>query len=298
MKKRAHDWTPGPSIKRRTAMEDYIGLDVSMKETAVSIRRDGKRIWRGKCPSDPATIANILGKRAPQAARVVFETGPLSVWFYHALRAEGLPAICIDARHAKAALDMAPNKTDANDADGLAHLAEVGFFREVRVKGFDSMLTRTLVAARTRLVRVAVDLSNTIRGLMKTFGLIVPSGKGRTFERNVRSLLDDQPKLSTIILPILEAWSTARIQAVRLETQIVAQARRNEACQLLMSIPGVGAITASSFVTAIERPDNFRKSRSVGAWLGLTTRRYQSGEVDYDGHISLRGDRYADTQQR
>lgn len=273
-------------------MEDYIGLDVSMKETAVSIRRDGKRVWRGKCLSDPATIANILGKRAPRAARVVFETGPLSVWFYHALRAEGLPAICIDARHAKAALDMAPNKTDANDADGLAHLAEVGFFREVRVKGFDSMLTRTLVAARTRLVRVAVDLSNTIRGLMKTFGLIVPSGKGRTFERNVRSLLDNQPKLSIIILPILEAWSTARIQAVRLETQIVAQARRNEACQLLMSIPGVGAITASSFVTAIESPDNFRKSRSVGAWLGLTTRRYQSGEVDYDGHISLRGDRH------
>lgn len=70
----------------------------------------------------------------------------MSVWFYHALCAEGLPAICIDARHAKAALDMAPNKTDANDADGLAHLAEVGFFRVVRVKGFDSMLTRTLPA--------------------------------------------------------------------------------------------------------------------------------------------------------
>lgn len=84
--------------------------------------------------------------------RVIFETGPLSVWFYHSLRTEGLPAICIDARRAKAALDMAANKTDANDADGLAQLAEVGLFREVRVKGFDSMLTRTLVAARSRLV--------------------------------------------------------------------------------------------------------------------------------------------------
>jgi transposase len=105
---------------------------------------------------------------------------------YHALRAEGVPAICIDARHAKAALDMAPNKTDANDADGLAHLAEVGFFREVRVKGFDSMLTRTLVAARTGLVRITTELSNQVRGIMKTFGLIVPAGKGlclkRTFE--------------------------------------------------------------------------------------------------------------------
>ena len=76
----------------------------------------------------PGLIANIIRKRAPAARRIVFETGPLSVWFYHALRDEGVPAICIDARHAKAALDMAPNKTDANDADGLAHLAEVGFY--------------------------------------------------------------------------------------------------------------------------------------------------------------------------
>jgi transposase len=109
-------------------MTEYIGLDVSMKETAVSIRRGGERIWRGKCASDPNIIAELVRKRAPAAKRVVFETGPLSVWFYHALRAEGLPAICIDARHAKAALDMAANKTDANDADGLARLAEAGFF--------------------------------------------------------------------------------------------------------------------------------------------------------------------------
>jgi transposase len=268
-------------------MEEYIGLDVSMKETAVSIRRGGQRVWRGKCPSDPKLIADLIRKRAPSVTRVVFETGPLSVWFYHALSAEGLPAICIDARHAKAALDMAPNKTDANDADGLAHLAEVGFYREVRVKGFDSMLTRTLVAARIRLVRICTELSNQIRGLMKTFGFVVPAGKGSTFEKNVRSLLVDQEGLAAIVLPMLEAWRSLRIRAA----ELVAGARQNQACRILMSIPGVGAITATSFATAIEDPDNFKKSRSVGAWLGLTTRRYQSGEVDYDGHISRRGDR-------
>src|SRR5215469_14483714 len=159
MEIRAHDWTPGPIIEWRTAMEEYIGLDVSMKETSVSIRRAGERIWRGKCASDPRIVAALIRKRAPAVKRVMFETGPLSVWFYHSLHLEGLPAICIDARHAKAALDMATNKTDANDADGLAQLAEVGFFREVRVKGFDSMLTRTLVAARTRLVRITTELS-------------------------------------------------------------------------------------------------------------------------------------------
>jgi hypothetical protein len=131
-------------------MGEYIGLDVSLKETAVSIRRDGKRVWRGKCASDPQLLAALIRQRAPAAKRVVFETDPLSVWFFHTLSAEGLPAICIAARHAKAALDMAANKTDANDADGLAHLAEVGFYKAVRVKSFDSMLARTLVAARTR----------------------------------------------------------------------------------------------------------------------------------------------------
>jgi transposase len=273
-------------------MEEYIGLDVSMKDTAVSIRRDGKRIWRGKCASDPAVIADLLRKHAPSAKRVIFETGPLSVWFYHALCAEGLPAICIDARHAKAALDMAANKTDANDADGLAHLAEVGFYREVRVKGFDSMLTRTLVSARTRLVRITTELSNQIRGLMKTFGLVVPAGKGSKFDEHVRALLDDRKDLAAIVLPVLEAWRSMRLRAAELGRQLIADARKSEACQLLMSIPGVGTVTATSFTTAIEDPNNFRKSRSVGAWLGLTTRRYQSGQVDYDGHISRRGDRH------
>ncbi|MBY3027099.1 IS110 family transposase [Rhizobium leguminosarum] len=271
-------------------MTEYIGLDVSMKETAISIRRAGKRIWRGKCASDPAAIAELIRMRASNAERVVFETGPLSVWFYHALRAEGLPAICVDARHAKAALDMAANKTDANDADGLAHLAEVGFFREVRVKAFDSMLSRTLVAARTKLMRTTLDVANQIRGLMKTFGLIVLCSMGGKFEVHVRSLLADNSGLSRIILPLLEAWRSLRLQAARLGKQLLAEARKNQQCQLLMSIPGVGAITATAYLTAVEDPANFKPSRSVGAWLGLTTRRYQSGEVDYDGHISRRGD--------
>lgn len=273
-------------------MDEYIGLDVSMKETAVSIRRDGKRVWRGKCLSDPAAVATLLRKHAPSPARVVFETGPLSVWFYHALCEEGVPVICIDARHAKAALDMAANKTDANDADGLAHLAEVGFYREVRVKGFDSMLTRTLVAARTKLVHIKTELSNQIRGLMKTFGLVVPTGKGSRFEAHVRELLADRADLAAIIMPLLNVWLSMRLQVAELGRRLVFDARRSGACQLLMSIPGVGAVTALSFATAIEDPANFRSSRSVGAWLGLTTRRYQSGQVDYDGHISRRGDRH------
>lgn len=271
-------------------MEQYIGLDVSMKETAISIRQDGKKIWRGKCASDPQLLASVIRKRAPEARRVVFETGPLSVWFYHALTAEGMPAICIDARHAKAALDMAANKTDANDADGLAHLAEVGFYREVRVKGFDSMLIRTLVTARRQLLKMRLQMSNQIRGLMKTFGLVVPKGSGSVFERNVHTLLQDEEKLARIVLPMLRARGDIRRQVAELSKQLVAMARDDQRCRLLTSVPGVGTVTATSFAAAVEDPANFRNSRAVGGWVGLTTRRYQSGEVDHDGHISRRGD--------
>ncbi len=273
-------------------MEQYIGLDVSMKDTFISVRQGGKRVWRGKCRSDSELIAATIRKHAPDAQRVVFETGPLSVWFYHALTAEAVPAICIDARHAKAALDMAPNKTGSNDADGLAHLAEVGFYREVRVKSFDSMLVRTLVAARHQMLKMTIQMSNQIRGLMKTFGLVVPKGAGSIFEGHIRSLLATNAGLERIVLPMLEAWNALRSRVAELDKQLTASGRASEQCQLLMSIPGIGVVTASSFIAAIEDPANFAKSRSVGAWIGLTTRRYQSGEVDYAARISRRGDNH------
>ncbi len=273
-------------------MGQYIGLDVSLKDTAISIRQDGKRIWRGKCASDPQLLAEMVRKHAPHAKRVVFETGPLSTWFYHALMTEGLPAICIEARHAQKILNETLNKTDANDADGLAQLAEAGFYKAVRVKSFDTMLTRTLAGARNQLLTISTQLSNQIRGVLKTFGIIVPKGTGRVFDGNVRELLDGRDALAQIILPLLEAWRDVRKRAVDLSRQLVAAARQSQATQLLMTIPGVGAVTAVSYVAAIEDPANFKTSRSVGAWLGLTTRRYQSGEVNYDGHISRRGDNY------
>ncbi|WP_306286112.1 IS110 family transposase [Sphingomonas sp. Ant20] len=192
-------------------------------------------------------------------------------------------------RGTRTALDMAANKTDANDADGLAHIAEVGFYREVRVKGFESMLMRTLVAARDQILKVIVQMSNQIRGLMKTFGLVVPKSAGGAFEGHVRRLLADNTQLERIVLPMLDAWRGLRMQAAKLDGQLRAASRLDQRCALLMSIPGIGPVTASSFVAAVEEPGNFKSSRAVGAWLGLTTRRYQSGEVDYGGHISRRG---------
>ena len=156
--------------------------------------------------------------------------------------------ICIDAP-CQGRARQAANKPDANDADDLAHLAEVGFFREVRMKGFDSVLSQTLIAARKKLFRATLDIASQIRGLMRTFGLIMPRGIGDKFERNVRSLLADHAELARIILPFLEGWRGLRNQATELGRQLLAEARGSQQCQLLISISGVGAITATAYLS-------------------------------------------------
>lgn len=232
----------------------------------------------------------MIRRRAPEAVRIGLETGPLTTWLWQALTGAGLPMVCLDARQAKAALNMKTNKTDANDAEGLAHLVRSGWSREVRVKSRSAMLARALVAARAQLLRIALDLSNQIRGVMKTFGLILPKGAGRVFERHVRERLANEAPLAAIVLPLLEAWRAVRSRATELTRQLVAAVRDSATCRRLMTVPGVGAVTAASFAAAVESPDNVKRSRDVGAWLGLTPRRFQSGEVDYEGHISRRGD--------
>lgn len=199
--------------------------------------------------------------------------------------------VCLDARHAKKALDMKVNKTDANDAEGLAHLVRAGWYREVRVKGRGAMLAKGLLGARRQLLSIALALENQIRGTLKTFGRIVPKAAGGLFEKNVRTLINDDAEIAAVVMPLLQARQLARRQCAALDRRLVASVQRNASCRMLMSMPGIGPVTAVAYVAALERPDNFTRSRAVGAWLGLTPRRYQSGEIDYDGHISRRGDR-------
>ena len=198
--------------------------------------------------------------------------------------------VCLDARHAKRALDMKVNKTDANDAKGLARLVRAGWYREVWVKGRNAMLAKALVGARRQLLSISLALENQIRGLLKTFGRIVPKGAGGLFEKHVRALITDDSEIAAVIMPLLQARQVARSNCAALDRRLVRSVQGNAACRMLMTMPGVGPITAVAYVAALEKPDTFKRSRAVAAWLGLTPRRFQSGEVDYDGHISRRGD--------
>ncbi|MCZ0963422.1 IS110 family transposase [Paracoccus benzoatiresistens] len=242
-------------------------------------------------PSDPHAVARTIRKHAAQPQKVIFESGPLATWFFHALTEEGLPAICIEARHAQKIPRETLNKTDANDADSLAQLAEAGFYKAVRVKSFGAMRIRTLIEARAQPLDMTTQLTNQIRRFMKIFGVIIPKGTGRVFDFHDRKLVADDSLLAQIILPLLEVWLELRKRAACLGQHLLATARQSSATKRLMTIPGIGAITAIPYVAAVEHSDNFWNSRAAGSCLGPTSRRYRSGEADYDGHISRRGDR-------
>jgi transposase len=272
-------------------MEQYVGLDVSQEQTSVCVvDGDGKTLWQGKCASTPEAIAATIRTRAPEAVRIGLESGPLSAWHWHELRKLGLPVVCLDARHAKAALALQINKSDRNDARGLAQIVRTGWYREVAVKGVDSHLVRALLTSRAQLVRMRVDLGNQIRGVLKPFGLVAGKGGGRPFAERVRALVAGGP-LQEVAEALLAAWQGIGEQIAVLGRRLVAAARQDEAARRLMTAPGVGVLVALAYVSVIDAPERFAKSSSVGAYIGLTPRRYQSGEEDYTGHISRCGDR-------
>jgi transposase len=137
----------------------YVGLDVSLETTSVCVLDEaGAVVWRGKVASTPEALADAVRARAPEVARIGLETGPLCTWHWHALRALGLPVVCLDARHAKAALSVQTNKTDANDAHGLAQIVRTGWYKEVAVKSLASHRPRTLLSSRAQLVDMRRDL--------------------------------------------------------------------------------------------------------------------------------------------
>src|SRR3954454_2901347 len=175
----------------------YVGLDVSLEQTSICVIDDaGAIVWRGKCRSTPASIHAVIAKHAPKAARIGLETGQLSTWLFHELRARQLPVICLDARHAKAALSLQSfrvNKTDANDAHRIAQIVRVGWYREVAVKSMDTHGIRAVLLARAQVVTQKVKLTNCIRGLLKTFGIILGGGKGLRFEAMVRERIVENP---------------------------------------------------------------------------------------------------------
>jgi transposase len=272
-------------------MEYFAGLDVSLEETSICLVDSEERIVVEKrVTSQPAAIAEALSSAGFTLKRVGLEAGPLSPWLHAGLCAAGFAVICIETRQVKAALKAMRNKTDRNDARGIAQIMRTGWFRMVHVKGTESHELRFLLTNRKTLQRKALDIENEIRGTLKAFGLKVGKVSRRRFEARVLEVAADRAALRSMVTPMLRARAALIEEFNRLHRMVLNAVRDDPLCRRFMSIPGVGALAALAFKTGVDVPQRFAKSKSVGAHFGLTPRRFSSGEIDYTGRISKCGD--------
>ena len=272
-------------------MELYAALDVSLETTSICIvDEDGKIVAESAVASDPASIAEALSPHRKVLAHLGLEAGPLSAWLVDGLASHGLTATLLETRHVRAALSARIAKTDRNDARGMAQLLRTGWFRPVHAKTMSAREQRLLLTARTTLTRRLRDLDNSVRGLLRGFGLCPARSLRRRWSATIRELISGNPALLEAIEPLLCVRDVLEAQLATLDKRIRDIARDDPVCHRLMTVPGVGPIVAVTFRAAIDRPERFRSSKSVGASLGLTPRRYQSGETDRPGSISKCGD--------
>ena len=272
-------------------MEYFAGLDASLETINICIvDHDGNVLLERKVDAEPDAIVAVLESFGRPFKRIGLEAGPTSSWLYSGLRSAGYPAICLECRHVKAGLSAMRNKTDRNDARGIAHLVRLGWFRQVFVKSDEAQRVRMLLVNREQLLNKLQDVENSLRGSLRVFGLRIGRVTKRSFEARVLELIEDTPSLLAITEPMLQVRQTLLEAFAHLDRLAQQLARQDPVCRRLMTVPGVGVVVALTYRTGIDAPERFARSRNVGAHFGLTPRRYSSGQTDYDGRISRCGD--------
>jgi transposase len=272
-------------------MDHFAGLDVSVKETSVCIVDDtGKIVREVKVTSEPEDLLQILSNPSYHFKRIGLEAGPLSQWLYSALAEAGLPAICVETRHMRAVLKAQINKTDRNDARGMAQMMRVGLYRPVHVKTLRSQKLRMLLTHRKLLQSKAIAIDNDLRGTLRNFGLKVGMVGTVKFEARIKELVENLPDLAELVEPLLVVRRVLREQFCIQHRRLLAIVRDDEVCRRLMTVPGVGPVVALTYRATVDVPARFRKSKSVGAVFGLTCAKHQSGESERSGRISRCGD--------
>jgi transposase len=277
--------------KEKRSMDHFAGLDVSVKDTSVCIVDDTGRIVREvKVASEPEALLKVLTNPAYHFKRIGLEAGPLSQWLYSALVEAGLPVICVETRHMRAVLKAQINKTDRNDARGMAQMMRAGLYRPVHVKTLRSQKLRMLLTHRKLLQSKAIAIDNDLRGTLRNFGIKVGIVGTVKFEARIKELVESLPDLAVLVEPLLVVRRVLREQIGILHRRLLAIVRDDDVCRRLMTTPGVGPVVALTFRATVDVPTRFRNSKAVGASFGLTPSKYQSGEINRTGAISKCGD--------
>jgi transposase len=277
-------------------MKYFAGLDVSLEETAICVVDENGAIVREvRAVSEPEALVEVLRGMGLAPERIGLEACSLTAWLHEGLTQAGLPAICIETRQANAVMKTMPNKTDRNDARALAQIMRTGWFREVHVKSRQCRLWRSLLVARRTVLNEMRSIENVVRAILREAGIKLGTPSRAAFADRVRELAGGDALAAPLVEPLLAILATMLREFTRLTKQVLDIVRKEMVCRRLMSVPGVGPITALAFRATIDRPDRFRRARQVGAHLGLTPARYQSGETDIQGRISRCGDELART---
>jgi transposase len=272
-------------------MDHFAGLDVSVKETSVCIVDDtGRIVQEVKVASEPEALLRVLMNPGYNIKRIGLEAGPLSQWLFSALADAVLPVICVETRHMRAVLKAQINKTDRNDARGIAQMMRVGLYRPVHVKTLRSQKLRMLLTHRKLLQSKAIAIDNDLRATLRNFGLKVGTVGTVKFEARIKELVGDLPDLAVLVEPLLIVRRVLREQVGILHRRLLAIVRDDDVCRRLMTVPGVGPVVALTYRATVDVPARFRNSKAVGAVFGLTPSKYQSGEVNRTGAISRCGD--------
>lgn len=279
------------SIKGEVTVPNYAGLDIGLELTAVCVMdQEGKILHEAMVPSDPASLSQYLEETGLSFKRIGMEACPLSQWLFDGLVKAGFPAICVEIRHLKAAMSAMTHKSDRNDARGIAQVMRTGWFRPVHVKSKTSQEARMLLTCRRLLVGKRRALESELRGSLKVFGLKIGKVSPKEFAPRALELVEDQPALLAIVEPLVRLRAEVMKQLDVLHRMVLKIVRDCELCRRWMAIPGVGPVVALTFRSAIDVPERFVKSRSVGPILGLVPRKHQSGEINRHGRITKRGD--------
>lgn len=288
---RAVKRAPSYPIRKGNDMDLYIGLDVSLASTAICVvSTQGKVVKETAAPSEPEDLVRVLRGLPGRVVGVGLEAGPLSQWLYQHLTEAGFATVLMETRQVKGALKAMPIKTDRRDAEGIARLLQMGWFRPVHCKSLSAQEMRALLSSRKAIQQAALSLELSIRGVLRNFGLKMGQvAKGR-FEQRVLELAEGNPMLEAAANPILSARRALREELAGMEKLLRDHAKSDRVCRQLMTMPGVGYRVALTVKAAIDDPERFRSSRDVGPWVGLTPRREQSGERNIIGEISRAGD--------
>jgi transposase len=281
-------------------MKYYAGLDVSNIETSICIvDQDNNIVKEAKVLSDPESINRYLKKTNLQFEKIGLEAGALSHWLVTGLRKQEWNVICIDSRFMAAILSLSINKTDRNDARAIANAIRCNNYREVHIKSVESIKMNCLLTARKALVHQHIHLNGTIRGILKTFGIKLPKGKKSIREAikeatSFDTFTPEEHKISShvdwsVIETLIVCCEKIEEQLVVLEKKLSLLTKHDQVIQRLLTHPGVGLITAATYKAEIDDPKRFKKSRSVGAYFGMTPRQFSSGETVKQGHVSKNG---------